>query len=231
MKELFEVLGKWIDVPEQQRQDFVPQGEAVAYDVVLPELPGIDTQTGLSRVGNNSKLYRNILLKFRGSQADTPEQIEQALTSGDRQTAERLAHTLKGVCGNVGADKLQEAARVLEAAIKVGQEDTDSELVAVRRELAPVMAVLADLDQASPAIAQTAAVPDMDKIRPMLEQLRLLLDDDDVDATELLENLQEQYAGSAFAASFDPLAQAIGDYEFEVALKYLDELEPRLQEI
>jgi len=230
IKELFEVLGRWIDVPEQRRQDFLPQTQGVTSEAVLPELPGIDTKTGLARVGNNSKLYLNILHKFRDSQAHTPEEIEQALATGDRRTAERLAHTLKGVCGNVGADKLRAAARVLEAAIKAGQDDTATEQAAVRRELTLVVAALEELDQARPTVVQTAAVPGMEEIRPMLEQLRSLLEDDDADATEVLENLQGQYAGSTFAAAFDPLALAIGDYEFEVALKYLDELEPQLKQ-
>jgi len=230
IKELFEVLGNWIDVPEQQRHDFVPQTEMATSEDALLELPGIDTRTGLSRVVNNSKLYRNILVKFRDSQADAPEQIKQALANGDRKTAERLAHTLKGVCGNVGADQIQEAARVLEAAIKAGQDDTDTELAAVRRELAPVVAVLADIDQPGPEAGHEVIALDMDEVHSMLVRLRSLLEDDDVDATELLESLQQRYAGSNFAAAFDPLAQAIGDYDFEVALKYLEELEPRLQE-
>jgi len=223
------VLGKWIDVPEDQRQNFVPQTETATAEAILPDLPGIDTQTGLARVGNNSKLYRNILLKFRSSQIDIAEQIEQALAADDSQTAERLAHTLKGVCGNVGADKLQEAARVLEAAIRDRQNKTEIELAAVRSELVPVMAALEKLDQVAPVTEQTVTAPDMDEIRPLLGRLRSLLEDDDAGATEVLETVQQRCAGSTFATAFDPLAQAIGEYDFESALEYLDELVVRLE--
>jgi len=224
------VLGKWIDVPEQQRQDFVPQSQAVISEVTLPELPGIDTQTGLARVGNNSKLYRNILLKFRDSQADTPDLIEQALTDGDRQTAERLAHTLKGVCGNVGADKLEEAARELEAAIKTGQENTDDELAAVRRELAPILEVLAVLEQKTQVTGSNTTELDLEGMLPKLTKLRSLLEDDDADATEIVEDLQ-QHAGGQFTVALGSLARAIGDYDFDAALLHLDKLESDLKQV
>lgn len=230
IKELFDVLGNWIEVPEERRKDFAPRIETAELDTKLPPLPGIDTTTGLARVGNNTKLYRNILLKFRSGQADAPELIEQALTSGDRQTAERLAHTLKGVSGNIGADQLQEAARLLEAAIRNNQDDTQTELAAVRTELTPILTTLADLDEPGQAITLTTAPPDMDKIRPLLIQLRSLLEDDDADAIDTLEKLKELLAGSKLAASLKSLAQSVGDYDFEVALERLDELEPLLKE-
>ncbi|HED16048.1 MAG TPA: response regulator [Gammaproteobacteria bacterium] len=230
IKELFVVLGKWVKVPEQQRQDFVPQSQTARPEVTLPELPGIDTKTGLARVGNNSKLYRNILIKFRDSQADALEQIKQALADGDRQTAERLAHTLKGVCGNVGADKLEKAARELEAAIKTGQENTDDELAAVRRELAPILEVLAKLEQKAQVTGQNTTAPDLDEMLPMLTKLRSLLEDDDADATEIVENLQ-QHAGGQFTVALDSLTRAIGDYDFDSALHYLDKLELKLKQV
>ena len=43
--------------------------------------------------------------------------------------AERLAHTVKGVAGNVGAGQLQEAAARLEYAIKEGETDTYEEKI------------------------------------------------------------------------------------------------------
>lgn len=232
IKELFSVMGKWITVPEARRQDFQAKTKPVVQEETLPPLPGIDTATGLARVGNNLKLYRNILLKFRSSQADAPELITQAITAGDHETAERLAHTLKGVSGNVGADNLQQAAQQLEAAIRDQQTDLHATLIEnVANELTPVLTALAELKEATPSSEQKTTTLDIEKITPTLKQLRALLEDDDADAIESLETLQQQLVGDKFTDNLAPLTQAISDYDFETALEYLNKLETQLKEV
>jgi len=49
--------------------------------------------------------------------------IRAYLEAGDAVTAEREAHTLKGVAGNIGADRLQEVAKVVNTLIRVGADD------------------------------------------------------------------------------------------------------------
>ncbi|HVR53279.1 MAG TPA: response regulator, partial [Pseudorhodoferax sp.] len=68
----------------------------------LPAIAGLDTAAGLRRVLGKVPLYRQLLSKFMAGQAGTPQAIAQALQHGDAATAERLAHTLKGVAGNLG---------------------------------------------------------------------------------------------------------------------------------
>ncbi|MFQ5642279.1 MAG: response regulator, partial [Thiogranum sp.] len=148
VKELFEVLGRWIRVPEQRRTPPSPEQPAQGgTDTMtgadeLPDLPGIDTRAGLARVAGNTKLYRNILRKFRDSQAHAGDDVMTALEQGDHETAQRLAHTLKGIAGNVGASGLQEAAGRLERAIKDRNGDAGTLLDALRPVLAQVMASL-----------------------------------------------------------------------------------------
>ena len=85
----------------------------------LPEyLDGIDVVDGLKRVAGNRNLYRNLLLKFRQSQAHAVEDIREALAAGDHERAHRLAHTIRGVAGNIGAKELQAVATAVEAAFK-----------------------------------------------------------------------------------------------------------------
>ena len=45
-----------------------------------------------------------------------------AWEKGDMETARRLAHTIKGVSGNVGAEEVQREAASLESVIKNGDE-------------------------------------------------------------------------------------------------------------
>ena len=80
----------------------------------LPVCAGLDTQDGLTRLAGNRKLYLKLLRQFTEQQGTVPAQIGAALAQGDPNLAERLAHTLKGVAGNLGAKPVQTAADELE---------------------------------------------------------------------------------------------------------------------
>ena len=79
----------------------------------LPAVEGLDTKDGLTRVAGNRKLYLKLLRQFAEQQGPSVEQITAALAQGDAALAERLAHTLKGVAGNIGAKPVQAAAGVV----------------------------------------------------------------------------------------------------------------------
>jgi two-component system sensor histidine kinase/response regulator len=91
----------------------------------IPTIPGIDTASGLGRVMGNRRLYADLLERYREGQANAPDKVSAALSAGDRKLAERIAHTLKGLSGNIGADEVQSAAAVLEPAISSGKEDPE----------------------------------------------------------------------------------------------------------
>ena len=68
-------------------------------------------------MAGNTKLYWKLLSQFIATQADAAQQIGEALKVNDHVLAERLAHTVKGWPGNLGASEIQQAAAVLEKAI------------------------------------------------------------------------------------------------------------------
>jgi HPt (histidine-containing phosphotransfer) domain-containing protein len=57
------------------------------------------------------------------------QSIQDALAANDRATAERLAHTLKGVAASVGAAYLAETASLLERAINAGNAEEYPQLI------------------------------------------------------------------------------------------------------
>ena len=62
--------------------------------------------------------YVDMLRKYIDNQGQAPAQIRQSLDADDYGTAERQAHTAKGVSGNIGATQLQGMAATLEKAIR-----------------------------------------------------------------------------------------------------------------
>jgi len=101
-------------IPETKKPD--EQGQLP--DMLDFHIPGLDMKLGLKRILGKKDVYIRILRKFAMAQRNAITEIETALTEGDRETAERIAHTLKGLSGNIGAESLQEKAAALERVIK-----------------------------------------------------------------------------------------------------------------
>ena len=70
------------------------------------------------RVGGNRKLYLKLVRQFVGDERDAVVRIRERLAAGDHATAERMAHTVKGVAASLGARELQAIAGDLERAVK-----------------------------------------------------------------------------------------------------------------
>ena len=85
---------------------------------ILPELAGIDQARALARLDGNGKLYLWLLRAFLQSEAGTAKSLGRAIAAGERGLAERLAHTVKGSAGSIGANLVMAAAGALEDALR-----------------------------------------------------------------------------------------------------------------
>ena len=127
---MFATIKRWIKVrhPVSMSEAQVSEVVAASSEAIepIPEIEGVDQADGLKRVGGNQRLYRQLLVKFAAKYADADEQVSSALQSGDRNAAERMAHTVKGVAGNIGIKQVQFAAERLEKAIRESDEAVPS---------------------------------------------------------------------------------------------------------
>ncbi|MBW1775179.1 MAG: response regulator, partial [Deltaproteobacteria bacterium] len=130
--ELFSTLVKWIEPGKRAlpKETVEKVSEAGVEKAIFPaELPGISIKSGLSKVAGNEKLYRKLLSKFREGNRNVVSEIKNSIDAGDMETAARLAHTVKGVAGNLGVDDLFPAAGELEKAIKQGETGSFDTLI------------------------------------------------------------------------------------------------------
>jgi two-component system sensor histidine kinase/response regulator len=122
--QLFSTLVKWIKPGAREIPEYLsPKIEEKPKAKPLTDMPGISVKEGLTRVGGNTGLYMKILIKFNNDYSNATEQIKEAIDKGDHELAQRLAHTVKGVAGNIGARDLSGPAGELESAIKHAQTD------------------------------------------------------------------------------------------------------------
>jgi two-component system sensor histidine kinase/response regulator len=197
-------------------------------------IPGLDTRDGLSRVAGNRKLYLKLLRQFIEQQGLALAQITTAFQQGDIALAERLAHTLKGVAGNIGAQSVQSAAGVLEKQIRdrAGSPALQSAQQQVAAALDPLIAQLRaalgapGLDHAPPTPVPAAADPA--QTREAAAQLTRLLSEFDPGAVDFIEaNLSMLYPlfGSGGWMGFETLVQG---YAFAEAQAQLEQALMRL---
>jgi HPt (histidine-containing phosphotransfer) domain-containing protein len=78
-------------------------------DALIDDLrqAGVDTVTALNRFMDNKEMYEHFLLKFPAD--DNFSKIKPAFESKNYEEALAATHTIKGVSGNLGMDRLYKA--------------------------------------------------------------------------------------------------------------------------
>ena len=198
---LFRALLKWIEHRERDLSELPASkaSETTESEDALPDLPGIDTEAGIARMGGNVRSYRKLLEKFVDNQADAMDQIELAMSEGDSEKSVRLAHTLKGVGGAIGASSLQHSAAKLESALLENTGDSCEILLKeTRQELDAVVVTIRSIcpDEDETAQHGTGELPA--DLVPQMDQLLEKLDEYDSSAGDLLENILGQIVGTDF---------------------------------
>jgi two-component system, sensor histidine kinase and response regulator len=230
--ELFSALLRWIKPREAKGASAQPpaptkppESPASASDVKTLEIAGIDTKSALKRMGGNGRLYESLLRKFAEQQAGAVEGIRAALEAGDASTAERAAHTLKGVASNLGAAALAEVAAKAEGAVKVGN-GIETALDSLSLALAPVVQAIRAALPAEVPYGPGSADPAL-AVEP-LTRLKKLLESNDGEAAEFIIDARPKLAGVLTGAEIHNLAELVGNFDFDAALKCLSSIATRL---
>jgi FOG: CheY-like receiver len=195
----------------------------------IPTITNLDANDGLSRVGGNRKLYRKILRQFVEEQGATAGQISNALAQGDFSLAERLAHTLKGVGGNIGAKDVHSAAGKLEKLIRsrASAEKMESARQLLNDSLEPlVMQLRVALNANIPeteAELSTTSTADPAQSREAAAHLKQLLTECDPEATDFVAANRATLLPLFGSGAWPQFEKLVHDYSFADAQAKLDE--------
>ncbi|MES2582241.1 MAG: ATP-binding protein [Pseudomonadota bacterium] len=194
----------------------------------LPDLPGVNLAAALERLRGDVRQYRKLMLRFAQAHAQTAATLAGQLEAGAYVDAQRLAHTLKGLAANLGAEALRQAAQALEQALDAGAHDQLASLQAqLNGALQPLLdAVDAELSRANAGTMPATQAPLLDQAL-LLQQLRglaALLSRDDANAGPLAEAIGETLKGHPQAQAFEAVSRPILSYDFDTALAALQAL-------
>ncbi len=233
---LLSTLLRWaMPRPQQVRE---PQQsfstERAPDEVILPEIAGINLADGLKRVAGNKRLYRDLIRQFAAKQGNAAAQISIALENGDRALAERIAHTVRGVAGNMGIREVESVAQKLEKALRDREINVSPLLVEFANVLATQVHAIekAQLDSATVRPVEVRTWPfNRGAAADAIARLRALLEANDGDAEESFRGLQQALAGAIEKEDLDGLSASINDFDFDVALVQLDAIAGRCARI
>jgi two-component system, sensor histidine kinase and response regulator len=224
--EVFGKLVKWVKISDK---NVSPEKTPEKQKVETPEIPkieGIQTNLAVNKLGIRANSYINILKKFYNSNISFPEELNTVFNEGDTETAIRMLHTMKGVSGNIGAVGLQAISLKAESMLKENNKLDDATLIEFEKILNPILEslfkVLIEPDQQK--IVKSKTKVNIKSIKPQLDEIKILLENDDGDAIEKIKLLNDQLGSTP---EYIQLLNKAEMYDFEEALNILKKIKLR----
>ena len=226
---LFAALLKWISHGVRELPETLQAADAGQKQPDLPDLPGIDAVDGVGRFGGNVKSYIKLLYKFAENQAGAIKEMTAALQSDDKELAVRLAHTLKGVGGNIGATDLQGLASKLESAILDDAVSHTSPLLAETGiELDRVIKLIGDIKAKETSGGTEGSNKLPADLVSQLQDLMVKLEEYDSEAEDVLFDILDKVEGTPIHSKLKGIKKQISQYDLEGAA---EELQPIIEQI
>ncbi len=224
---MFRAMGRYLRQLPARAQSLANRSKGAKGQDAIPDIPGVDVTGALYRINGNVKLYLQLLGKFILNQTGTAAALESALGSGDRSLAERLAHTTKGVAGNIGANGIQDVAAELAASIR--HNDPPELTREILERFAQGMANLVTslrLVLAVPgdnAIKTSVVAADLTKVKAVLIRLLRYIEENDGKAEYYLGECRSELAGLP-QEDMEKLGACLANFDYDKALAVLKAL-------
>ena len=222
-QEMYSTLAKWVEPTGKEISDVT--GQQAAFDEVdLPCLPEFDLDSALARMAGNVKAYRKTLMKVVHSEADAVQRIRAAIDDNDYPKAVLVAHTLKGVAGNIGAKLVIPSAEQLEllftARVEKGEalipDEVELLLIECEVQLAKMVNTIESDQQNSSSHTKQKSF-DIELMSTLLADLKDKIDCFDSAASETLHEILNYVNRETFTDVITKLENALESYDFDKA--------------
>ena len=233
-EQLYRLLRRWLPEKGAPRHDLPPALHGDTGNEEVPRIVGIDSFAGLRCLGGNRRLYRQLLVKFVSDHRNDLDDLVTCLRSGDKGRARHICHTLKGICGSLGATSLQQRLAALEEALQREDATFGPGLAEATRELNKLCERIADRLQPPPVTAACQSEhfgpADTSLLQQRLQELKAPLQHGKPRESEaLLASLLQQPWPAEIGDVLTALAARVKKYRFKEALHLTTSLLATLQ--
>jgi two-component system sensor histidine kinase/response regulator len=216
--------------PETQREAQLPPLERSADEtdrdaavLAACRRAGLDVDSALRRLLNNRALYASLVRRFAEQRPALEREARASFEARDWPTLERLAHTLKGLSGSLGADALVEEAGSLESMVRAAASTSElsAQLDHMVRTMDAILSVVLPSTSTRPDATNAAGVRvEGAPFDRAVSRLRTLLKNSDAEALDVFAEHRAALQ-SAFAERFDEMDAAARAFDLDALLDSL----------
>ena len=240
---LYQELARWLplmsDNPDQAQSEPIERIGSTKKDSFLAAFASIqnfDPAIGLYRSAGSKQIYVKVLKRFVTDFADYASTIRSLIEKKDKETAIRMAHTIKGMAGTIGAERLQALATEIELGL-VEDKDVFVQLVnfdsllnvlieQIRIALPSAMDEVVGVNE-EPLLEDPDGVT---KLKAMLEQLAPFIEDcAPAQCRELLDSVSKIHYSESLTNQIKSLHDAIGDFDFDLAAEISEKIKQEIR--
>ena len=201
----------------------------------------LDTELGLSYMGRNEDAYREILALYLQKSEEKIRLIRELFQAGDAKNYTIEVHALKSASMSIGAARLSERAKELEAIGKAGnlgiaQEKNDEllKLYAAVAEAVREHLAVDDEGEAQPRADQAQALSEIsaERLKAYIARAKDACRGFDAKQVEQIaaETAACAFGGEPLRETFARAAQLAQDFEYEAAENALAALEEKIKD-
>jgi len=221
---LFAGLAKWIKEKNSKLINDEKILISAKEEIKVPEINGLDSRLGLQVAAGKVSLYIKMLKTFSHDQINAVSDIKRALDIKDYLTAQRVAHTLKGTCGSIGAIEIQKIAGEVEGQCldKIQVDEIIKNLDLIQPKLISIIDSIKKTLPEDKKLTSTTIFDDS-QIKLLINKLSELLANNDTEANDLLEKSPEVFIQYFGKDMFSKIFDASRNFDFESALNLVNE--------
>ncbi|MCU7834554.1 MAG: transporter substrate-binding domain-containing protein [gamma proteobacterium symbiont of Taylorina sp.] len=221
---LYHILSRYLDENNEEQKIDAASTVAPTIKNWPDEVPGLNIKKGIRQVGGNEALYQNLLKDFLKHHGNLEETLQQSIQNGDHKKTVRIIHTIKGVSGNIGADRMQSITSQIDLVLKKGDTISPNLLNSLNEACRELYGCLQQLINGMGQIERNKQ-----KNKPLalskddLEKLKSAIENGDSQAHELLQQLSTSLSSLVGHQKVTEITESVQDYEYELALEHLNQ--------
>ncbi len=222
-RQLFQALAPWVPTNGTPGDPAVHEADAAVTTEVedrWQDTPEILFSEGLDRMMGNGELYAKLLRQFCVTYGTVDRTLQSHHESGDLQAVGALTHAVKGLAGNLSANRVYRAAIELESALHHDDPEGIGPALDAFRE--PLEATVALIDARFPEPHDPSDAGGKPSLSPeelvrRLDELKTLLDSDLGEAMQSVEQLKTLLHRTALDEDMTTLDTHLGTFDIDAA--------------
>ena len=220
--QLLAKLQEWL-LDRHPDQEIVPSDKD---ETIREELVVWDKDAALKRLLGDEELLLTVIAAFLDDIPTRMDEIQQVLQEGDCEKIYRLAHSIKGIAGNIGGLCLQQQAALLEAVARENKLESAQKLLPDLQRISQQLTerlIQFQIEQSDRSLLQTSIITNEELISK-LQDLEVRLQQNDYIEPEELSPLKRTSMKTEVQDLLTKLVEQIRQFRTDEAIKTLEKI-------